>query len=123
MVRNLHLARELQREIWAEVSRITAATSLIGHHVLTMGLLGEGLLAPDAHIIIAGSEAARGDVPMMGLTAVPQFARDQFGGDQERAFAAIARAEEPSSTRASRTGFPTPPPTSTGCSRPSCSTT
>jgi hypothetical protein len=27
LARNLHLARELQREIWAEVSRITAATS------------------------------------------------------------------------------------------------
>ena len=41
---------------------------LIGHHQLTVGLLRANLLSPNARIVIAGSEAARGDVPLFSYT-------------------------------------------------------
>src|SRR5258707_13152433 len=37
---------------------------LIGHHQLTVGLLHANLLSPNARIVIAGAEPARGGVPM-----------------------------------------------------------
>ena len=43
---------------------------LIGHHQLTVGLLRANLLSPNARIVIAGSEAARGDVPLFSYTDV-----------------------------------------------------
>ena len=45
-----------------------SAAPLIGHHQLTVGLLRAKLLSPDARIVIAGSEAARGDVPLFSYT-------------------------------------------------------
>jgi NAD(P)-dependent dehydrogenase (short-subunit alcohol dehydrogenase family) len=74
---------------------ITVAASIIGHHVLTMGLLEHGLLTPQARIVLAGSEAARGDVPMMKLTDIQSFAADNTDGDRAKAIALIARAESP----------------------------
>ena len=41
---------------------------LIGHHQLTVGLLRANLLSPNARIVIAGAEPARGGVP---LSATP----------------------------------------------------
>jgi NAD(P)-dependent dehydrogenase (short-subunit alcohol dehydrogenase family) len=73
----------------------TMAASVTGHHQLTMGLLAEGLLSAEARIVIAGSEAARGDMPMFTLTDVPAFADRHFAGDRSAAVAAIARAEAP----------------------------
>lgn len=55
---------------------------LIGHHQLTMGLLGAGLLAPDARIVIAGAEPARGDVPMFQFTDLAAFAAKEYKGDR-----------------------------------------
>ncbi|MEM7132881.1 MAG: SDR family NAD(P)-dependent oxidoreductase [Chloroflexota bacterium] len=44
------------------------ASSIIGHHVMTVRLLEAGLLTDSARIVIAGSEAARNDLPaMMGM--------------------------------------------------------
>ena len=40
---------------------------LIGHHQLTVGLLRANLLSPNARIVIAGAEPARGGVPMFKL--------------------------------------------------------
>jgi NAD(P)-dependent dehydrogenase (short-subunit alcohol dehydrogenase family) len=74
---------------------ITVAASLIGHHVLTMGLLQHDLLSTDARIVLAGSEAARGDVPMMGLTDIPAFAAEHHDGDRTQAIITIARAQAP----------------------------
>ncbi len=74
---------------------LTIAASITGHHRLTLGLLANDLLTKDARIVTAGSEAARGDVPMMGLTDVPTFAKDHFDGDREKAIIAISRAEAP----------------------------
>ena len=74
---------------------ITMAASVIGHHQFTLGLLSKNLVAQDARIVIAGSEAARGDVPGMKLVDVPEFAKAHFGGDLERAIETIAQAHPP----------------------------
>ncbi len=75
---------------------LTAAASLVGHHILTVGLLNAQRLADDAHIVIAGSEAARGDVAMMKpLPDVGALAAEHFGGDRAQATVTIAKAEEP----------------------------
>lgn len=71
---------------------ITVAASLVGHHVLTTGLLNRGLLTEDAHIVIAGSEAARADVPGMPVTDIVEYAQRHHGGDRSGAIVDIARA-------------------------------
>ena len=65
---------------------------LIGHHQLTMGLLHAKLLTPDARIVIAGAEPARGDVPMFGLTDVPAFADKYHHGDRIAAVESLIRS-------------------------------
>jgi NAD(P)-dependent dehydrogenase (short-subunit alcohol dehydrogenase family) len=64
---------------------------LIGHHQLTVGLLQANLLSPNARIVIAGAEPARGGVPMFSYTDVPVFADKYFGGDQTAAVEALIR--------------------------------
>ncbi|HXP92723.1 MAG TPA: SDR family NAD(P)-dependent oxidoreductase, partial [Candidatus Binatia bacterium] len=65
---------------------------LIGHHQLTVGLLGAGLLSPGARIVIAGSEAARGDVPLFSYTDVAAFAAKYHRGDRTAAIEALIRS-------------------------------
>ncbi len=62
---------------------------LIGHHQLTVGLLRENLLSPNARIVIASSEAARGDVPLFSYTDVATLAATQFHGDRSAAVEAL----------------------------------
>ena len=62
---------------------------LIGHHQLTVGLLRAKLLSPNARIVIASSEAARGDVPLFSYTDVPALAATQFHGDRTAAVEAL----------------------------------
>lgn len=76
------------------IEQIMQAT-LIGHHAFTMSLLDAQLLSPTARIIITGSEAARGDVPMFSNIDVDALAAASFGGDLERAIEAVLRIEEP----------------------------
>ena len=64
---------------------------LIGHHELTVGLLNANLLSPNARIVIAGAEPARGGVPMFKYTDAPAFAAKYFGGDQTAAVEALIR--------------------------------
>jgi NAD(P)-dependent dehydrogenase (short-subunit alcohol dehydrogenase family) len=64
---------------------------LIGHHQLTVGLLRANLLGPDARIVIAGAEPARGGVPMFKYTDVPAFAARYFRGDRAVAIEALIR--------------------------------
>ena len=64
---------------------------LIGHHQLTVGLLGANLLSPNARIVIAGAEPARGGVPMFSYTDVPAFAAKYFQGDRTAAVEALVR--------------------------------
>ena len=64
---------------------------LIGHHQLTVGLLRANLLSPEARIVIAGAEPARGGVPMFKYTDVPTFAAKYYRGDQAAAVEALIR--------------------------------
>jgi NAD(P)-dependent dehydrogenase (short-subunit alcohol dehydrogenase family) len=68
-----------------------AQAPLIGHHQLTVGLLRAGLLSPNARIVIAGAEPARGDVPMFSYTDVPAFAAKHHQGDRTAAVEALLR--------------------------------
>ncbi|MES2152412.1 MAG: SDR family NAD(P)-dependent oxidoreductase [Pseudomonadota bacterium] len=72
------------------VAGIEAAQApLIGHHQLTVGLLRANLLSPNARIVIAGSEAARGDVPLFSFTDVAALAATKFHGDRSAAVKAV----------------------------------
>ena len=62
---------------------------LIGHHQLTVGLLRANLLSPNARIVIAGAEPARGGVPMFKYTDVPAFAAKYHQGDRTAAVEAL----------------------------------
>ena len=68
-----------------------AQAPLIGHHQLTVGLLRANLLSPNARIVIAGAEPARGGVPMFNYTDVPAFAAEYFRGDRAAAIEALIR--------------------------------
>ena len=70
---------------------ITVASSLIGHHQLTMGVLAHDLLADEARIVIAGSEAARGGVPTFKLVDLADFAAQHHDGDMVAAAEALMR--------------------------------
>ena len=81
---------------------MTLAASLFGHHLLTMELLAADKLAADAHIVIAGSESARGDMPTFG---VPDYEKIQeaVGGSIDTAMDAVARGEQPENYSANST--------------------
>ncbi len=64
---------------------------LIGHHQLTVGLLNANLLSPNARIVIAGAEPARGGVPMFKYTDLPAFAAKLFQGNRTAAVEALIR--------------------------------
>jgi hypothetical protein len=68
-----------------------AQAPLIGHHQLTVGLLRANLLSPNARIVIAGAEPARGDVPMFSFTDVAAFAAKHHQGDRTAAVEALLR--------------------------------
>jgi NAD(P)-dependent dehydrogenase (short-subunit alcohol dehydrogenase family) len=68
-----------------------AQAPLIGHHQLTIGLLRANLLSPNARIVIAGAEPARGGVPMFSYTDVPAFAAKYFRRDRTAAIEALIR--------------------------------
>jgi NAD(P)-dependent dehydrogenase (short-subunit alcohol dehydrogenase family) len=64
---------------------------LIGHHQLAVGLLCANLLSPEARIVIASAEPARGGVPMFSYTDVPAFAAKYCRGDEAAAVEALIR--------------------------------
>lgn len=80
---------------------ITAASSLVGHHQLTMHLLAGEMLGEHASIVIAGSEAARGDVMGFKPVDLPDFAADNHDGDLEAAAEALMRYDVPTKFNAS----------------------
>ena len=95
LVLNAGLMRQ-NLERTAQGFEITLAASLFGHHLLTMELLAAKRLAPGAHIVIAGSEAARGEVPGF---KVPDYEaiKAAVGGSIDAAMDAVARGEQPDS--------------------------
>ena len=79
-----------QREITAAGVEASQAP-LIGHHQLTVGLLNANLLSPNARIVIAGAEPARGGVPMFKYTDLPAFAAKYHQGNRTAAVEALIR--------------------------------
>lgn len=71
----------------------TAAATLTGHHAFTMRLLDANLLSDDARIIMAGSEAARGDFPTLNPIDIDQLATKTFDGNLDAAIHAVIRME------------------------------
>lgn len=78
---------------------VTYASTLVGHHVLTMGALEHALLTSKARIVIAGSEGARGNMPGMTVHDIAQIADDSFGGDRLAAIEVLARLKTPQQTK------------------------
>jgi NAD(P)-dependent dehydrogenase (short-subunit alcohol dehydrogenase family) len=79
-----------QREITAAGVEASQAP-LIGHHQLTMGLLNANLLSPDARVVIAGAEPARGGVPFFKYTDLPEFAAKYHHGNRTAAVEELIR--------------------------------
>jgi NAD(P)-dependent dehydrogenase (short-subunit alcohol dehydrogenase family) len=77
----------------ADGIEMTFASSLVGHHQLTMDVLARGLLTSRARIVIAGSEAARGDVPTFSVVDLPTLARKDFDGDLDAAAVSLIRQD------------------------------
>jgi NAD(P)-dependent dehydrogenase (short-subunit alcohol dehydrogenase family) len=77
-----------QRELTAAGVEASQAP-LIGHHQLTVGLLNANLLSPNARIVIAGAEPARGGVPLFKYTDLPVFAAKYHQGDRTAAVEAL----------------------------------
>ena len=87
---NAGLVPFTQRVITA--SGVEAAQApLIGHHQLTAGLLNANLLSPNARIVIAGAEPARGGVPFFKYTDLPEFAAKYHQGNRTAAVEALIR--------------------------------
>ena len=74
---------------------ITWASTLVGHHTMTMHMLAGGLLSPGARIVIAGSEGARGKLPGMKVHDIEKVAKERFDGDRVAAIDALARIKGP----------------------------
>jgi NAD(P)-dependent dehydrogenase (short-subunit alcohol dehydrogenase family) len=64
---------------------------LIGHHQLAVGMLNANLLSPNARIVIAGAEPARGGVPFFKYTDLPEFAAKYHQGNRSAAVEALIR--------------------------------
>ncbi len=71
------------------------ASTLLGHHCLTLGLLNHNLLSPEAKIIISSSELARGDFPGAKLLDIKQFSQQHFNGDLTKAILATTHVTSP----------------------------
>ena len=95
LVLNAGIAPPSQPQLGRDGIDRVVSSSLIGHHVLTVRLIEAGLVADGTRIVIAGSEAARGDVPMFTPLDTDRFAADYFGGDLEAAIEAQIRLEPP----------------------------
>jgi NAD(P)-dependent dehydrogenase (short-subunit alcohol dehydrogenase family) len=77
---------------------VAFASSIIGHHVLTLRLLDAGLFPQGARIVIAGSEAARDDLPKMMDMKLYDFgtgAPSEFGDDLHDAMRSFAKGARP----------------------------
>src|ERR1700756_1625602 len=80
-----------KKRVLTETGVESSQAPLIGHHQLTVGLLNADLLSPNARIVIAGAEPARGGVPMFKYTDVPAFAAKRHQGNRTAAVEAVIR--------------------------------
>ncbi len=72
------------------------AASLVGHHIITTGLLGAGLVNDGGSVVLVGSEAANDDLPKAMGMGVYDFVRGEpsdFGPTPREAMEAFARAD------------------------------
>jgi len=77
---------------------LSFASSVIGHHVLSVRLLEADLLNDQARIVIAGSEAANADLPGMMDMKLYDFATgpsQTFGTDLQEAMTSFMRGDKP----------------------------
>ena len=77
---------------------VAFASSIIGHHVMTLGLLDAGVIPDGARVVIAGSESANNDLPAMMDMQVYDFATDaprEFGDNLRDAMIRFARGVKP----------------------------
>ncbi len=77
---------------------LSFASSLIGHHIMTLNLLNGGILADGARLVIAGSEAARDDLPAMMGFKFYDFVKGtpaEFGNTLHDAMTAFAKGSKP----------------------------
>jgi len=79
---------------------LTFASTLIGHHAMTMNLLNKGGISANGRIIIAGSEAARGDVPGTSMPDLNAIAREDFKGNLHDLLKAYAEGKYPAKYKA-----------------------
>lgn len=95
LVLNAGLVSGSDRQFTSDNIELTFASSLIGHHRLTMRLLELDALTSHAQIVIAGSETARGDVPTMNLADLDGIAKNSYNGDLVAASVGLIRGEVP----------------------------
>lgn len=74
---------------------LTFASTLIGHHVMTINLLNKEGISKNGKIIIAGSESARGDVPGIKLPDLDVVAHNKFNDSMHDTLKAYAEAAYP----------------------------
>jgi NAD(P)-dependent dehydrogenase (short-subunit alcohol dehydrogenase family) len=89
----------------ADGLEIAFASSIIGHHVLTLRLLDAGLLPDGGRVVIAGSESANNDVPAMMDMNLYDFATDapqEFGDNLHDAMVTFAKGAKPEKFRGTR---------------------
>ncbi|MCP5096572.1 MAG: SDR family NAD(P)-dependent oxidoreductase [Chloroflexi bacterium] len=82
----------------ADGLELSFASSIIGHHVMTVRLLEADLMAENARIVIAGSEAARNDLPAMMGMQLYDFVTDtpvDFGNNLHNAMTSFAKVSKP----------------------------
>ena len=95
LILNAGIAPRDEANFTPEGFETTVASSLIGHHVLTLRIIDAGLLNENGRIVIAGSEAARGDVPTFKPVDLNAMAKEHFGGDLEAAITTQVKMQAP----------------------------
>jgi len=71
------------------------SSTLVGHHAFTMSLLAQGKIREGARIVMAGSEAARDDVPTFKTVDFDRLAAESFDGSLEAAIEAQIKMTPP----------------------------
>jgi NAD(P)-dependent dehydrogenase (short-subunit alcohol dehydrogenase family) len=84
---------------------VAFASSIIGHHVMTVRLTESGVLRNGAQVVIAGSEAANNDLPAMMDMKLYDFATEapkEFGDNLHDAMVTFATGAKPESFHSTR---------------------
>ncbi|MCO4761709.1 MAG: SDR family NAD(P)-dependent oxidoreductase [Myxococcales bacterium] len=91
---------EMQRSV--DGLELAFASSVIGHHIMAVGLLDAGLLSEGARVVLAGSEAANADLPAMMDMKLYDFATGTpvtFGDNLHDAMTNFAKGQVPEAFR------------------------